>query len=93
MEPITIFALAVAFIGVFHMLSTAVDKFSRGRVHSTKQTKVNRSDWYCFFNITDLIGSDETPFEDGDQQQIDKRNEELLRQRRQQEARRPRLNV
>ena len=93
MEPVTIFAVAVAFIGVFHLMSTAVNKFSRGRNINTARAKGNRSDWYCFFSMSDLTGSDGAPVKKRDQQSFDELSEELVKQKRQQQAQRPRLQA
>jgi hypothetical protein len=93
MEPLTIFSSSVAFIGVFHLLSTAVEKLGKGRNVSTPRATAGRSDWYCFFKMSDLTGRDDSPFENKKQQRSDMRDEEILEQRRRQQVRRPRLHA
>jgi len=89
MEPLTIFASAVGFIGVFHLLNQAIERFGRS-IYSSGNKQGTREDWYCFFQPSDLLG-----------EQIDKignrqpamTDEEQLEQRRRQQANRPRLQA
>lgn len=91
MEPLTIFAATVAFIGIFHLLSTAVNRLGKGRNVGAARTTETRSDWYCFFKTSDLLGQDKVPVAKREELDNDIRQEDLLEQKRQHEARRPRL--
>jgi len=93
MEPITVFAAAVAFIGIFHLLSTAINLLAKGRNMSVVNSGKKRSDWYCFFKMSDLLGQDALPDKKREIEQSGMRDKDLAEQKRQQEARRPRLYV
>lgn len=91
MEPLTLFAATVGLIGAIHLLSTAVERFGKGRYDKGNQ-QAKRVDWYCFFQLSDLLGKN--------WKIIDKRNNqptlsdaERLEQMRRQQANRPRLQV
>ena len=88
MEPLTVFASSVGFIGAFHLLSTTVDRFGRGKVNSKNQ-QAKREDWYCFFQPSALLGTDSGM----DMQQPVITEAERLEQRRRQQANRPRLQA
>ena len=90
MEPLTIFASTVGFIAAFHLLSTTVDRLSkRSYGHDRQQAK--REDWYCFFQPSDLLGSDWGSTDSSDQQQPTVSDN--LEQRRRRQERRPRLQA
>lgn len=90
MEPLTMFAAAVGLISAIHLLSLATDKV--GAMMTTRQKKrTDRTDWYCFFQASDL--TDGTKVQDTPQQQNVYSDEELLQQRRRQQANRPRLHA
>ena len=55
MEPLTIFAASVGFVGIFHLMSSAVN--AAGYNHP-KGTTTTRGDWYCFFKMSDLLGNE-----------------------------------
>ena len=55
MEPLTLFAASIGMIGAIHLLSTAVERFGKGRYHQGNQ-QAEREDWYCFFHLSDLLG-------------------------------------
>ena len=89
MEPITIFAAAVAFVGTFHLLSTAVNNLGKNRNMRVACSSKKREDWYCFFHMADLLGQDAAAIGEADQTVI--RDEDRIDQKRRQEARRPRV--
>jgi hypothetical protein len=91
MEPLTIFAMAIALFGAIHLTFTAVNHFGKG-IYNSGNRKQKREDWYCFFKTSDLVGTDN--------EKIGKINErsskieaEELKQRRKIQANRPRLHV
>ncbi len=92
MEPLTLFAATVGFIGAFHLLSTTVDHFSKGKHSSTNRQK-KREEWYCFFQPSDLLGEALGTDENMEQVQRSLTEAEQLEKRRQQQANRPRLQL
>ncbi len=91
MEPLTIFALTVGVIGAFHLLFATVERFGKG-IYKRGSLQAERNDWYCFFQLSDLLGEGwETPDKVDKQQSITKT--ERLEQKRRQQAHRPRLQV
>ncbi len=90
MEPLTMFASSVGFIGALHLLSTAVERLGKGKYNRGNQQD-RREDWYCFFQPSDLLGTDAT----GETQtpQLTITDEQRLEQRRRQQANRPRLQA
>ncbi len=92
MEPLTIFAASVAFIGVFHLVSTAVDTIGKKRQNREAGAGATRSDWYCFFKMSDLLGDDWMPH-DNQMEQRTSVQDATYEQRRRQQAQRPRLHV
>ncbi len=93
MEPLTIFAASVALVGIFHLLSTAVNRIGKGRRASSPGNAKTRSDWYCFFTLSDLYGRDTSSPGNLEQLSIQKDGEDRLEQRRRQQAQRPRLHA
>lgn len=89
MEPLTIFALTVGFIGIFHLLSVGIERMGYGRMHR-ESAKGTRDDWYCFFQLSDLLGkqADNTV-----SRQTPVNNTDRIEQRRKQQANRPRLQA
>lgn len=88
MEPLTIFAASVGFIGIFHLLATAVNTLTKNR---RAGATAPRSDWYCFFKMSDLVGEDLSA-----NQKQDTRNhayDDNIEQRRQRQTQRPRLHA
>lgn len=86
MEPLTLFASTVGFIGALHILFSAEEYFSKGR-YSKGNEQGKRADWYCFFQPSDLLGTTENenhPIISDDK---------TLEQRRRQQANRPRLQA
>jgi len=90
MEPLTMFASTVGFIGAFHLLSTAVDRLGKGK-HNRENRQATREDWYCFFQPSDLLGTDATGKTDTQQPTIT--DDQRFEQRRRQQANRPRLQA
>ena len=90
MEPLTIFASTVGFIAGFHLISTTVDYFSKRRYDSGNRQE-KREDWYCFFQPSDLLGSDWGTTDRGDHRQPNVSDD--LEQRRRRQERRPRLQA
>ncbi len=87
MEPLTMFAITVGFIGALHLISTTADRLGKGKQNRTQAT---RDDWYCFFKTSDLLGTDAA---ETSSQQPTVTNDKQLDQRRRQQANRPRLQV
>jgi len=92
MEPVTIFALAIALFGTVHLLFSAVDRIGKG-IYNTGNQKQKRADWYCFFKTSDLLGTDEEPAGKTNDRQSLVIESDKLEQRRKQQANRPRLYV
>jgi len=88
MEPLTMFASTVGFIGAFHLLSSTVDRLGRGK-RNIENRQVTREDWYCFFQPSDLLGTDAS----ANTQQPTFTDDQRLEQRRRQQANRPRLQA
>jgi len=55
MEPTAIFAASVGIIGFIHLLSNIVKTFAKG-ARKSHSASTPRYDWYCFFNMSDLVG-------------------------------------
>lgn len=91
MEPLTIFASTVGAIGALHLLSTTVERFGKG-IFNRGSLQAKRDDWYCFFQLSDLLGEEWETREKMDKQQSITKAERLEQKRRQQ-ANRPRLQV
>lgn len=89
MEPLTIFAYGVGFIGAFHLLSQTIERLGKG-IYNSGNRQEKRVDWYCFFQPSDLLGGQIYPA--GDQQRVITEAEQL-EQRRRQQANRPRLQA
>ncbi|MCB2180917.1 MAG: hypothetical protein KQH63_02695 [Desulfobulbaceae bacterium] len=89
MEPNTIFAASVGVIGAFHLIATAVSAVTRNR--KAGET-ASRSDWYCFFKMSDLTGKDVNATT-GEDARWNNTHEANIDQRRRQQAQRPRLHV
>ncbi len=89
MEPLTIFALVVGGVGVFHLLSTSIDRFGKG-IYNYGNRKDRRSDWYCFFNLSQLLGGDRRG---GVQKQTPAASSEGVDQRREIQSKRPRARL
>lgn len=90
MEPLTIFASSVGFICALHLLSTVAERLGKGKYNRGNQ-HARREDWYCFFQLSDLLGTDTTRRTDTPQPTIT--DADRLDQRRRQQASRPRLQV
>lgn len=92
MEPLTMFAATVGVVGAFHLLSTTVDRFGKGRYNrGSKQAK--RDDWYCCFQLSALLGEGWEASGKMDKQQPSLTEAQRLEQKRRQQANRPRLQV
>ncbi len=89
MEPLTMFAWLVGFICVFHLISTTINKVTKGR--KVKNT-TTRTDWYCFFYRSDLIGKDISANKKQDDMEKNVYDAHI-EQRRRGQAQRPRLQV
>ena len=91
MEPLTLLAVAVGFIAVVHIIDNAVRVLAKGKGAAATKT-VTRSDWYCFFRMSELLGPDWKPVEQRERERknlTDARRDE----KRRKEAKRPRLYV
>ena len=88
MEPLTMLAATVGFIGVCHLLSTTAERLGKGKYYSGN-TQEKREDWYCFFQPSDLLGT--TAGNVPTQQTVPEAV--TLEQRRRQQANRPRLQA
>lgn len=92
MELLTIFTATVGFIGAFYLLSITIDHFGKGIYHSGNQHE-KRQDWYCFFQPSDLLGKIPTIKKNMDQEEKGIATAEQRKKRRQQQAKRPRLQA
>ncbi|HID70847.1 MAG TPA: hypothetical protein EYP35_10440 [Desulfobacterales bacterium] len=92
MEPLTIFGSTVGLIGAIHLLSVTVERFGQGR-YNRNSKQAQREDWYCFFQPSDLNGSNSEQNENGKTQPSISSEAEQLEQRRRQQANRPRLQA
>lgn len=92
MEPMTLFALSVALFGAVHLLFKAVEHVGKGIYKTGKQTQ-KRTDWYCFFKTSDLLGADSEKTETINDRPSSRVETEKIEQRRKQQANRPRLYV
>lgn len=90
MEPLTMFASTVGLIGAIHLLTPIVDRLGKGTYNRVDQ-QAEREDWYCFFQPSDLLGTDATGKTETQQPIIT--DAERLEQRRRQQASRPRLQA
>lgn len=91
MEPLTIMTAAVGLIGVFHIIDNVAKVLAKGK-GATATRPETRSDWYCFFRMSDLLGPDWKPFEQrerGRKNLTDAKRDE----KRRKQANRPRLYV
>ena len=84
MEPLTLLASTVGLIAALHIAFSAEELFTQGR-YSKGNTKGKRNDWYCFFQPSDLTGTNNA--------ESTVRDDKNLEQRRRQQANRPRLQV
>ena len=87
MEPLTIFASSVGFIGALHLVFQTVERFGKGNNNRNIQSN-KRADWYCFFKLSDLLG----PEENTTTQQATLSEKEHLERIRKHQANRPRLH-
>lgn len=92
MEPLTMFASTVGLIGAIHLLSTTAERFGKG-IYDRGDQQAKREDWYCFFQPSDLLGTDWGTNENRDTQQSTITDGDRLEQRRRQQANRPRLQA
>ena len=92
MEPLTIFALTLGLVCVFHLLSTVVNRLGKG-IYNYGTQKKKRDDWFCFFRTSDLLGDDLEKNTEVAGKQSSTIQADKLEQRRKQQARRPRLHV
>jgi hypothetical protein len=92
MEPTAIFAASVGIIGFFHLASNVVKTFTKG-ARKRHSASAPRNDWYCFFNMSDLVGKDWRHQENkGEDIQVT-RDAGVDEQRRRQQALRPRIQA
>ncbi len=92
METLTlVFISTLGFIGSFHLLSTTVERFSKGLDKHGEQHKP-REEWFCFFQLSDLYGERQNTTGRMNKQVITSRDERLDERRRSQ-SRRPRLQA
>ena len=90
MEPLTMFASTVGFIGALHLLFTTADRLATGR-RNRQDRQVTREDWYCFFQPSALWGAEATGKTVVRQPTVS--DEQRLEERRRQQANRPRLQL
>ena len=89
MEPITMFAATVGFIGIVHLLAQAAEGLGYGRFNR-KPVQGTRKDWYCFFQPADLLGEQTENTAAGKPALSEM---ERIEERRRQQANRPRLQA
>ena len=86
MEPLTMFASTVGLISALHIAFSAEEFLTQGR-YGKGNTQGKRTDWYCFFQPSDLLGTQDNS------SQAPVRDDQNLEQRRRQQANRPRLQA
>ncbi len=90
MESMTLLTVAVALIGSIHIAERVASVFAaKGKVEAAPAA-TKRNAWYCFFKMSSLLGPDWKPLEERERDQNKMRNTRRD-ERRQQQARRPRL--
>ncbi|MEW6290982.1 MAG: hypothetical protein AB1545_14120 [Thermodesulfobacteriota bacterium] len=91
MEPVTMMTVAIGFIAVLHIIDNVAKALAKRKGATVTKTET-RSDWYCFFRMSDLLGPDWRPFEQREHERknlTDTKRDELRRK----QANRPRLYV
>jgi len=91
MEPLTVLTAAVALIGMIHIGDNIAKVLAKGKGAAATKT-VTRSDWYCFFRMSELLGPDWKPVEQRERERKNLTNTKRNEKRRTQ-ANRPRLYV
>lgn len=91
MEPITIMTVAIGVIAVLHIIDNVAKALAKGKGVTATRTGT-RSDWYCFFRMSDLLGPDWKPFTEQERERKHLTDTKRNEQRRKQ-ANRPRLYV
>jgi hypothetical protein len=85
------FAATFGFSSVPHLLTTAAERIGKG-IYDQGNKQQKRQDWYCFFQLSDLLGNDwAAPEQTGQQPVIS--DSDRLEQRSRQLANRPRLHA
>lgn len=85
MEPLTIFAAMIGFIGIYHVTDSVVKVLAKGKT-TTRRSKTDN--WYCFFKLPAVLGRDWKPVEERQREALQKRP---ASRKQQQTDRRPRL--
>ena len=93
MEALTMFAVSVGFIGAFHLASRGISALSKGRKTSMAGAVKTRSDWHCFFKMSDLLGENWDSSRQQEEQQDTVQSVDRYEQRRRLQAQRPRLQA
>ncbi|MCK9295902.1 MAG: DUF4433 domain-containing protein [Desulfobulbaceae bacterium] len=91
MEPLTLLTIAVGLIGIIHIADNLAKVLAKGKATAATKT-VTRSDWYCFFRMSDLLGPDWKPVEQRERERKNLTDTKRDEKRRKQ-ANRPRLYV
>lgn len=89
MEPLTILAAMVGFIGCFHILDSTVKVLAKGR-NATATRRRKTDNWYCFFKLPALYGRGWKPVEERHREAADSLARKAERHR---SGSRPRLHV
>ncbi len=84
MEPTTLFATFIVFMGGCNLVFSAIDRLGGG-IYSEGYQPVQRDDWYCFFHTSDLLGVQGV--------QKDNSRKQQQQEKRRQQQQRPRLQV
>lgn len=91
MEPLTLLTIAVGLIGIIHIADNFAKVLAKGKGAAATKTAA-RSDWYCFFRMSDLLGPDWKPVEQRERERKNLTDTKRDEKRRKQ-ANRPRLYV
>jgi len=86
MEPTTLFAAFIVFMGGCNLVFSAIDHLGDG-VYSEEYQPVQQDDWYCFFHTSDLLGVK------GAQKGNARRQQQQREQQRRQQQQRPRVQA
>ena len=91
MEPLTLLTITVGLIGIIHITDNVAKVLAKGKATAATKT-VTRSDWHCFFRMSDLLGPDWTPVEQRERERKNLTDTKRDEKRRKQ-ANQPRLYV
>ena len=90
MEPLTVFAAAVGMIGIIQIGDNIARVLAKGKGAAATRTAA-RSDWYCFFRMSELLGPTTKPVERREHDRKNVTTRTRRDEKRRTQANRPRL--